>query len=176
LLQPLKKALCGLGVSMRILLIDSDKVRLAELRQALKDLPSVEFIEVEKAIYLEPPRGLDMIFMTLPAAEAWNPDFRSREMQILPTSLGDQEKGFPPLIVTGVNLRPEDPRDPLSQVKIVLKSALRRASAYSELHGGRVKALGFWVMDLTRGVTTTQLTDLLHEVVVKDQTAGTDPR
>jgi len=55
-----------------------------------------------------------MIFLTFPAAEKWNPNFRSREAQVLSTSADEQKKGFRPLIVTGANLQPEDPKDPLS--------------------------------------------------------------
>ena len=36
-------------------------------------------------------------------------------MQILTTSDKDHAEGFPPFIVTGVNLQPEDPKDALSQ-------------------------------------------------------------
>ena len=150
---------------MQILLIDENKERLSELRQALQDLANVKIIEVERAVYTRPPRGLSMIFMTLPAAERWKPDFKSREAQILATSEEDQMKGFPPLIITGVNLRPEDPQDSVSQVRIVLESALRAAQQYGELNPGALENIGFWTIDLTRGVTTKQLSKLLHEVL-----------
>jgi hypothetical protein len=104
-----------------------------------------------------------MIFMTLPAAERWKPHFRSREAQIIATSLEDKQKGFPPLIVTGVNLTPEDPKAPVSQVRIVLKSVLSAVRGYNDRNSGVVEVLGFWLMDLTRGITTNQLSDFLHE-------------
>lgn len=150
---------------MKISLIDAATERLSELRQALKDLPAIQFIEVQKAFYMCPPRGLDMIFMTLPAAERWGPDFKSREAQILTTSSEDQDKGFPPFIVTGVNLTAEDPKDPLSQVKIVLEAALAAVKIHNDKNTRKINDLGFWAMDLTRGVTTNQLSALLHRTL-----------
>ena len=158
----------AIGTNMKILLIDENEERLAHLRQALKDLPDIEMVRVREAVYLRPPPGLDMLFMTLPAAERWKPDFRLRKAQVLKTSRQDQEGGFPPVIITGVNLTPEDPQDPASQVRIVLKSALLAAKIYNENNGAQVGNLGFWVMDLTRGITTQQLSRLLHEVLSID--------
>ena len=149
---------------MKIRLIDANRERLIQLREDLKDLSFVEIEEVEKAVYMHPPSGLDMIFMTLPAAERWKPNFRSREAQILKTSLEDQKQGFPPLIVTGVNLTNADPKDSVSQVRIVLETAI----AAAKKHDKGVRAigyLGFWVMDLTRQVTTKQLSELLHQIL-----------
>jgi hypothetical protein len=162
----------AIGANMKIRLIDANRERLAELREALKDLPAIELVEVREAIYLRPPPGLDMIFMTLPAAEGWGPNFRLREAQILTTSRQDQERGFPPFIITGVNLTAADPKDPVSQVRIVLESTLVAARIYNDQNGGRIKDLGFWVMDLTRGVTTTQLSELLHQILLTDPPVG----
>ncbi|HVA01807.1 MAG TPA: hypothetical protein VMV34_09140 [Terriglobia bacterium] len=158
---------------MKVQLIDANKERLNDLKHALSDLPQIGFIEVEKAAYIYPPRGLDMIFLTLVfAAEEWNADIKSRTAQILTTPPEKQEKGFPPLIVTGVNLTPEDPKDPLSQVRIVLESVFDAVRGFDRTAPGKVKYLGFWVMDLTRGVTVTQLSELLHRLL---QNETTDP-
>jgi hypothetical protein len=134
------------------------------LQEELRDLPIVEVIEVEKAVYMHPPRGLDMIFMTLPAAERWRPDFRSREAQILKTSLEDQKKGFPPLIVTGINLTDAASIDSVSQVRIVLETVIAAVIGYDK-DCKAIDCLGFWVMDLTRGVTMKQLSVLLHRIL-----------
>ena len=116
----------------------------------MRDLPVIEIVQVMQALYMNPPRGLDAIFMTLPAAERWSPDFRSRHPQI---------------IVTGVNLGPEDPKDPVSQVRIVLESVLKAVKSYNDQGSSGIKNLGFWTMDLTRGITTEQLSELLHDFV-----------
>ena len=113
---------------MKILLIDANEERLRAIKESLRDLPQVGYVKVDKAVYVSPPLGLDMIFMTLPAAEEWNPDVTSRAAQILETSSRNREKGFPPFIVTGVNLATEDPKDSLSQVRIVLESVLEATS------------------------------------------------
>ena len=113
-----------------------------------------------------PPPGLDAVFMTLPAAERWRPDFKSRKAQVLTTSRDDQENGFPPFVVTGVNLTAEDPKDPVSQARIVLEAALDEVTDYNNRNDGRIASLGFWVTTFTRdGVTTSQLSELLHEIL-----------
>lgn len=92
------------GSDLKIFLIDDNQERLNALDQHLRDCPGVGTRRVERAIYMRPPSGLDAIFLILPAAERWRHDPLSREMQILITSQKDREEGFPPYIVTGVNL------------------------------------------------------------------------
>ena len=67
---------------MRILLIEADPARSAELKDAMRDLPAIEVVDVEKAMYTLPPPGLDMVFMSFPAAERWGPDFKSRSTSL----------------------------------------------------------------------------------------------
>jgi hypothetical protein len=156
--------------NMKICLIDADTDRLAELAVQLRHLGDcVEQIQVPVAIYTRPPTGLDAIFMTLPAAERWKPDFKSRRMQILRTATEDQAKGFPRFVVTGVDLRPEDPQDPVSQVGIVLKEAITAANEFSKSSAGTIETLGFWVMDLTRGVSVQQVAHLIQSAISSEQ-------
>jgi hypothetical protein len=82
----------------------------------------------------------------------------------LKTTPEDQKQGFPPLIVTGVNLTNADPKDPASQVRIVLETAIAAAKKHDK-DVRTIGYLGFWVMDLARGVTTKQLSELLHQVL-----------
>jgi hypothetical protein len=152
-------------LSMIIVLIDSDRSRLAHLRQELSDLSIIETKEVERAAYTLPPRGLDAVFLTLPAAERWSPDFKSRSMQIVKTSDKDQAVGYPPLVVTGVNLTEEDPKDPLSQVRLIIELTLAKVRDYNERERGKVNRIGFWMLDLARGITTTELIGLLRRIV-----------
>lgn len=68
------------------------------------------------------------------------------------------------MIVTGVNLTDADPKDSVSQVRIMLESVIAAAKKHDKEESA-IAYLGFWVMDLTRGVTTTQLSELLHQVL-----------
>jgi len=153
---------------MKIQLIDSNQERVTQLKQMLIDLHSLEVVGVQRAVYTLPPGGLDMMFFTLPAAERWHPDFRSHDAQILATTCDDQRKGFPPLIITGFNLAPEDPKDSLSQVCMILNRVLSAARSYNDQNSGVIKTLGFWVMDLTRGVTAEELSQLLHKELMPE--------
>lgn len=153
---------------MKILLIEDKEERYLVLKEYLKDLPGIGILHVARALYIEPPTGLDAIFMTLPAAEKWGPDFKSREAQIVETMDSDRERGFPWWVVTGVNLSPEDPKDPVSQMRIMIRSALTQVAEYNLRNNGKIQRLGFWVMDLTRSVTMGQLSDVLHELLAHD--------
>lgn len=149
-------------VHVRVLLIDDNRERLDQLEGLLRDKPTVGTVWVEKAIYMRPPAGLDAVFLTLPAAERWAPDFRSRKMQILKTSKKDQAEGFPPFVVTGVNLRPDDPKDAASQVRIILTESVFAIREFNAEAGVRIKNFGFFLTTL-RGTTVEELSQLLHD-------------
>lgn len=156
---------CGHDRQMKILLIEEQNARLKSLRSLLSDLHEIDFVVVPSAVYSEPPRGLDAVFMTLPAAERWNPNFKLRNAQVLPSSPGAIADGYPLYIVTGVNLLPEDPSDSVSQTRIVIEEALKATRAFNAQFNNRIKSLGFWVMTLTNGVTAEELSDLLHKLL-----------
>jgi hypothetical protein len=149
---------------MKLILIAEVGEQLDELKDLLSNLPGIGFLVTPNALYTQPPPGLDAIFLPLPAAERWNPDFRSRRAQILLSSPIDIKKGFPPLVVTGVNLTSEDPKDVLSQTRILLQSALEEVHDYNLRNDGGIQNLGIWVMTLTNGVTTGELASLLREL------------
>ncbi len=157
---------------MKILLIEEDNQRLRELQLELANQPLISFLRVQTAIYTEPPPGLDAVFMTLPAAERWNPDFKSRRAQILSTSRTDRDRGFPAFVVTGVNLLPSDPQDAVSQTRIVLEEALAAVREYNRKTETKIRSLGFWVMTLTNGITTAELSELLHEIDLREPPRG----
>jgi hypothetical protein len=148
---------------VKIFLIDDNRQRLQELETLLHDRPAVATLWVEKAIYMRPPAGLDAVFLSLPAAEKWGPDFRSRQMQILTTREKDRLEGFPPFIITGVNLGPDDPKDPASQVRIVLTESASAVKEFNTKIRDGIKNVGFFVSTL-RGATIAQLNEILHEL------------
>ena len=89
----------------------------------------------------------------------------SRQMQILRTTAEDQANGFTRFIITGVNLGPADPKDPVSQVGIVLMEAIRAAGDFSKRNGEPIEKLGFWVTNLTRGVSVQQAAHLIRSAI-----------
>jgi hypothetical protein len=111
---------------------------------------------------MNPPPGLDAILLTLPAAERWNPDFRARRAQVLSTSEEDRKEGFPPFIVTGVNLVPGEPEDLPSQLRILLERGFQAVEEINNTSERQIGRLGIWAMDLTRCATTSQVSEILH--------------
>src|ERR1041385_1202129 len=51
---------------------------------------------------------LDALYLTLPAAERWNPRLLFYESQVLKTQTEDN--GWPRYIVAGIAMKPDDPR------------------------------------------------------------------
>ncbi len=88
-------------------------------------------------------------------------------MQILATSPEERASGFPTYIITGVNLTAADPQDSVSQVRIVLEETLAAVRNFNDKSEYKIDTVGFWVMDLTRGVTLEQLSELFHGLFMK---------
>ena len=124
---------------------------------------NIEVIEILQTIFanhpalsarqLEPsqiPRlqELDALYLTLPAAERWNPRLLFYESQVLETRPEDQE--CPPYIVTGIALKRSDPRagDPVAELKLTIKAVLHAIQSYNRGHQHPIKTIGFWTRDL----------------------------
>jgi len=150
---------------VKLLVIGKADEEMEQLRFLLRDIANIGFVEVDKAYYMNPPPGLDAILLTLPAAERWNPDFRSRRAQVLSTSEEDRKEGFPPFIVTGVNLVQGEPEDLPSQLRILLERALQAVEETNTIIECQISNLGIWAMDLTRCATTSQVSEMLHSLL-----------
>lgn len=91
---------------------------------------------------------LDALYLTLPAAERWNPRLLFYESQVLKTRPEDQE--WPPYIVAGIALKRSDPRadDPVAELKLTIKAVLHAIQSYNRGHQYPIKTVGFWTRDL----------------------------
>ena len=156
-------------MSLHILLIDSKQSTIDDLSTVFQRFDSVEVVKVDRAIYtLPPPSGLDAIFLILPAAEKWGAKPIPGRAQVLQTSSDDQQKGMPPYVVTGVVLRPEDPRGSLPETRLLLKTACEAIQHFNQSSNKKIKRLGFWAMDLLKGVTPQELVKIFSELDIKD--------
>jgi len=101
----------------------------------------------------------------LPAAERWGSRPIQGRAQILETFPEDQRDGMPPYVVTGVVLRDEDPRGALAETEILIRSAIEAVRGFNKQCEKQIKRLGFWGVDLLKGVTPDQLMQLLSRAL-----------
>lgn len=153
--------------SIELVLLEADEEVIEELADACKELREVKIQKVDRVHYTHPPSGLDAVFLVLPAAEKWGARPIPGKAQVLETSNEDRGAGMPAHIVTGVVLLPDDPRGPIPETKILVSAALRAVHEYNqENRGGAIRKLGFWAVNLLRGVTPRQLSTILRELLL----------
>src|SRR5258708_5713044 len=135
-------------MTFQMMIFDPDLSTVAELKSAFSDLASVSIRQVERMLYLQPPIGLDVLYLPLTVAERWGSRPLIRESQILATSPADQQTGLPPFIVTGTCLADDDPRGPIPETTLLLASAFRAIRGFNNESDFKLKRIGFWGYNL----------------------------
>jgi hypothetical protein len=151
---------------LEIVILDADQKTLDELATKCKPLGAITVQKVDRVLYTRPPSGMDALFLVLPAAEKWGAKPLPGKAQVLKTSPEDQRDGMPPYVVTGVVLRPSDPRGPLPETKMLITTALDAVREFNLSQNGEgIHKLGFWAVNLLNGVTPQQLATVFAEVL-----------
>lgn len=91
---------------------------------------------------------LDALYLTLIAAERWNPRLVFYKSQILKTGANDEQ--WPPYIVTGIAMRRDDPQagNPSAELELVIKAVLDAIESYNQGNAFPIKTVGFWTEEL----------------------------
>lgn len=152
-------------MSFQLIIFDPDASNVDALRSAFVDISSVRIRQVEKMLYLRPPEGIDVLYLPLAAAERWGSKPLIHESQILATTSEDQKSGLPPYIVTGTCLAENDPRGPLPETSLLLKSAFEAVRAFNMRSDVELQRVGFWAYNLLKGLTASQLRAIVTEAV-----------
>jgi hypothetical protein len=100
--------------------------------KAFLGITGIDFVKVPGVRYWSPPPGLDAIFLLLPFAEHWGARPLAGQAQLLRTTSEDQAKGMPPYVVTGIVLRPDDPRGPIPETKLVIQTAIEAVRQFND--------------------------------------------
>ena len=152
-------------MNFKIVLIGSDRVVLDEISRQLATSGNVSSYLVDRVLYHSPPPGLDALFLILPAAERWGAQPIEGRAQVLSVGAEDQQKGMPRHVVTGVVLRPSDERGAIPETKLLVTTALEAVRQFNTSSEDKINRLGFWVADLTKGVSVGQLSKILGEAL-----------
>ena len=131
----------------RLLLFDENIDVVANLQSAFRGDAELSARQLEPS-EIPTLQELDALYLTLPAAERWNPRLIFYQSQILKTGPGE---GWPPHIITGIAMKPDDPRagDPASELKLVIKAVLDAVESYNHKHQSTITVIGFWTRDLS---------------------------
>jgi hypothetical protein len=146
-------------------IFDSSPSTLAALRKTFEDSHCVEVVKTERVLYLEPPAGLDVLYLTLPATERWRVKPMIHKSQIVATSVSDQQKGLPPYIATGTLLAENDPRGAMPETSLLISAVLQAIRDFNESDGNRIHIVGFWAVDILRMVNPSELRMILKDKV-----------
>jgi hypothetical protein len=152
-------------MSFSLLIFDPDSTSVASMKSAFTDLPSVAVQKVEKMRYLEPPGGIDVLYLPLAVAECFGSRPLIHKSLVLPTTSSDQEGGLPPFIVTGTCLAPDDTRGPEPEMKLLLAVVFDSIVEFNSRSNLKLRRVGFWGYDLLKGLTAPQLRQIVLEVV-----------
>src|SRR5262249_8650498 len=122
--------------SPEIVVVGADQGPLDELVRKCKAFPNITVQKVDRVLYTHPPTGMDALFLVLPAAEKWGAKPLPGKAQVLKTDSEDQRNGMPRYVVTGVLLRPSDPRGAIPETKLLIMSALEAVREFNRAGGG----------------------------------------
>jgi hypothetical protein len=131
----------------RLFFSDNNVDLVGKLQQVFDGCPETT------ALVLEPHElptleGLDALYLTLIAAERWGPKLVFYESQVIKTR--PEDEGWPPYIVVGIAMKPDDPRagDPEAELKLVMKACLDAVKLYNQENSAPIRSVGFWTEDL----------------------------
>jgi hypothetical protein len=134
-------------MKLKLLFSDENAALIEKLQQAFEGNPDLIALTL-RPDELPKLKELDALYMSIIAAERWGSKLVFYESQILKTRPEDQ--GWPPYIVTGIALKPDDPRagDPIEELKLVMKAVLYALKSYNQQNKSKIRTVGFWTENL----------------------------
>jgi hypothetical protein len=151
-------------MQLNLMIFDSDASNLAELKSVFSGMSTVTIQKMEVMRYLRPPNGIDILYLPLAATERWGTRPLIHESQIIKTSLSERENGLPAYIVTGTLLAPDDVRDPISEMTILLDAVFNAIRSFNSRNKASIRRVGFWGYDILRGLTPTDLRAIISQI------------
>ncbi|MDQ1637733.1 MAG: hypothetical protein QOF62_1072 [Pyrinomonadaceae bacterium] len=127
----------------KLLFSDDNADLVRKLEEAFNGCPDLtaRVLEPHELPTLE---KLDALYVTFMAAERWRTELVFYESQVLKTR--PEDEGWPPYIVTGIALKPDDPRagNPTEELKLVMNAVLDAIESYNSSNNFPIKNVGFW--------------------------------
>jgi hypothetical protein len=125
----------------RLIFSDPDAERVEALRRGIGAHPDLQVIHL-KSDQLRKLPELDAIFLTIMAAEAWGAVPFVHRAQVL-TNRENRLAGWPTHIVAGVAMDPGDPREPVFELKLIIRAVLEAIKEFNQKFEEPITSIGF---------------------------------
>jgi len=134
-------------MKITLLIFDSSDEVVGKLQTAFRGRPELLARQLQPS-EIPTLQELDALYLTLPAAERWNPRLIFYESQVLKTK--PQDSGWPLHVVTGIAMKRDDPRasDPEAELKLTMKAVLDAIESYNHANQNSIRTVGFWTENL----------------------------
>ncbi|MGH7746336.1 MAG: hypothetical protein ACREQ5_16500 [Candidatus Dormibacteria bacterium] len=87
--------------------------------------------------------SIDAIFLTIMAAERWGARPIVHEAQVFETTSADRDMGWPSFVIAGVAGKPDDPRDPQFELRMIILAVLRAVEKFNKTAGRPIRSIAF---------------------------------
>jgi hypothetical protein len=135
----------------KLIIVDDSYSNVMLIRQGLAGYTEITVLELPPDKLPTLP-NLDAMFLTLPAAERWGARPMLHQAQVLSSRLEDEEDmppaGIPPYIITGVAMAPDDPRDPIFELRLIITAVLDTVRSFNAENPKPINTIGFWAQNL----------------------------
>jgi hypothetical protein len=130
-------------MAFAIWICDTDEMRLNRLRTSFAGYKAVKFFHLSKEPEVLYVPGLDAVYLSPPYAERWGATPTFYRAEILKTGPEERAGGMLPYVVSGVMMRLDDDRGPLSQVQLLVESVLEAVVTFNEQNPDAIRSVGF---------------------------------
>ncbi len=150
----LKKSYLGKGVQFspssikmrpEYTFAESDKQKVAEMQSVFLKQPSLRAVCCRSGD-LKSCEQLDALYVSLAAAErlgVFPQKIQIHKAEILKTRDDHRANGWPPYIIAGVAMSKDDPRNPQSELRLIVRAVIEAVVLFNFEHNNAIKRVGF---------------------------------
>jgi hypothetical protein len=137
----------------KLVIVDRLDDNVGLIKEGLGGLDDISVVKLQPDEIPSLP-NIDALYLPLAMAEAWGarPDFY--KAQVINTEGKNleisQSSPFPPYLVTGVAIKPDDPNrnDPIFQLRLIISATLEAVEKFNAMNQGAIRNIVFWAENL----------------------------
>jgi hypothetical protein len=137
----------------KLVIVDNSDNNVSLIREGLEGLDDISVIKLQPDQIPCLP-NIDALYLPLTMAEAWGARPNFYKAQVIKTERKNlevlQPSPFPPYLVTGVAIKPDDPNrsDPIFQLRLIVSAALEAVEKFNAKNQGVIRTMAFWSENL----------------------------
>ena len=146
----------------RLLVQIGKRADVESFRHGLQECGGVIALGIDASLFWS-IAGLDALFLTLPAAEAWGSrPGTPHTCEVLKTPEIELKKGFPPYVITGVILREEDSKAGQFVLPLVVRSMISAVLDFNVRGNEAISVVGFTGIErFAAGLSYSEMGELI---------------